>query len=761
MRISRIIAIFLTAVLLCACTPADSVQSDTDTAEADILTGIFTASVIPHPQEYEIHPQIPPVWDEETGTVTWVGVITARFPTPDGFENTSEYFLLTSDKNGTLLQTAPITVPLDGKQFIEGGCIRNGTLTAGILVQDGERHTRRILRFDPADGTSALSDPIDHLFTGSPYINKLLVSEDRICLHTDTELLLLDENSGLLARISFVFPPDALCLSPDGVFHVLLDNGRGQMLYPVDPERKSLGTGVSLSDSYVRNVLFSPDGTLYYTDASGLFAYAPDKSSEIMNFEHSGTELFHLTVHATLGSTCFFAVETGYTNPSPQFAVFTKAEDLHLSSVCTLSLAAASLNYELTDLVNEFNRSHPGIRVQITDYSAYNTADNPAGGKEKLLFDLSVGNVRPDIVYAHWDADVMRYLLRDGLYLDLYTFLDKDPDYAREDFLGAYLRTYTINGNLWGMTPYLHATTLVGTKNSLSGRTSWTAQEMLSFARSLPDAVSFTDHMSLHDLEYMILGDSGYGTFIENGTFASAAYENWLTLIEHLPAYRPDEPTSADEIEAMRYGEFLARKNGQTVVTPYNLSSAEAWHGIRALFDTDETVLIGYPTQSGGYASVSAGPSFLITSFTEMPDMAWELVKTCCLPPKGTNRTFTAGLPLLKSDLIAETGKLTGKTVISYYTGGCTTREHNPYDPFTEENLKKPGVFALFTEEDASALLNYLDNHAGIPLADRLPEEIDAVFREEISSFRNGIYTAEECVQRTQSRIALWLAEQK
>lgn len=759
MKICRTIAALLAVLFLIACTPADPPEANAVTAEDTVLTNIFTASRIPIATDYDLHPHIVPYYDEENGTVTWVGSQTERIPTPDGFESETAYFVITSDQNGAIVYASPVTTDLSGRLFLEGGVLDGRILTAGICLRDGESSSYHIMRYDTADGTAEFSPAINHLFSDYVYIDTLLTSEDKICLFTDTELLLLDHNYELLCKIQFVFPPDALCLSPDGVFHVLADNGQGQLLYPVDPERKSLGTGISLSGSTVKNALFSSDGTLYYTDESGLHAYTGDGSVEIMNFEHSGVVLFHLNIYSIIDGTRFFAAENGYTDPSFHFAVFSKSGDIDLSSVRVLELAAASATYELTEQVNDFNRTHPGIRVHITDYSAYNTAENPSAGKEKLLFDISVGNTRPDIVYAHWDADVMRYLLRDGLYLDLYAFIDKDADFSRDDFLGAYLSAYEKDGKLWGMTPYLTVSTLVGTADSLGGMTSWSAEDMISFALSLPEEVSFTDHMSLHDLEEMILGDSGYGMFIENGAFNSAAYQSWLELIENLPAHRPDEPTSDAEIEAMRYSEFLARRDGQTAVTPYTIYSPEDWFGIRALFDSADTVLIGYPSENGSRASVSAGPSFLITSFTDDPETAWELVKACCLPAKGQNRTFTQNLPLLKSDLTAEAERIIGRTVISYYSGSNTTREYNPYDPVTEEDLNKPGVFGIFTEEDAADLLGYLDSKTGIPLTEQLPEEIDAVFREEISAFRDGVYTAEECAQRTQSRAEIWLAE--
>ena len=50
---------------------------------------------------------------------------------------------------------------------------------------------------------------------------------------------------------------------------------------------------------------------------------------------------------------------------------------------------------------------------------------------------------------------------------------------------------------------------------------------------------------------------------------------------------------------------------------------------------------------------------------------------------------------------------------------------------------------------------------AGGRAIDLLPPEVNELIREEISAYLGGVGTAEECAKKIQSRVSIWLAENK
>ena len=752
MLIRLIFVLLFSTLFTVSCSPVEP-KEPIEIQSTQTLTHRFTASSVTMPSEYIIHPHIEPYINLEENQIMWVGTQTTRHPTPEGFENITSYYLITSGTDGNTVSVDAIFSDSSDSPILEGGIIDNGILTAGVCLYEGEKSSHYILQYDVNTKSKKYSPSIDALFTDYIYIDTLIASKDLICLYTYSEILVLDNNYNLLCSIKCPLPPDDLCVSPEGIFHILADFGKGQKLYPIDLDRKSLSTGISVHDQHIGQAFFSEDGILYYTIPDGLYTYSDGNSSQIMSFPNSGVDFFDINILKLISNEKLFVIERQYGGSSLYFSAFEKAPDIDPSQIRTIELAAVSVTYELTDSVNHFNRTNPDIRVNITDYSEYVTASNPLAGRDQLYFDITVNNYRPDIIYAHSSASVVEHILREEQYYDLYNFIDNDNSYTRTDFLGAYLCAYELNGHLWGITPYFSVDTLVGNASVLGNYTSWASEEMISFALSLQENITLTDEMTVHNLEEVILGDQGYGIFVNDEDFEEEAFANWLSLIKNLPLYSEEPQLSASDIEAKKYKEFLKRENGEVAVTPYSISSVSDWMGVYALFDTEDVVLIGYPYGDTSRATVNTGPSYIITSFTAYPEESWNVVKNCCMNFSAIN------LPILKADFKTEIDAHIDKTIISYFSGGSISSETNPFLPITADKLKKPGRVDLFTEKNATDFLNYIDNQSGTPLCEQLPENITAIFNEEIDAYLHGVRTAEECIRIVKSRVELWLNE--
>ncbi|MCR5682925.1 MAG: hypothetical protein K6G29_10805, partial [Clostridiales bacterium] len=63
-------------------------------------------------------------------------------------------------------------------------------------------------------------------------------------------------------------------------------------------------------------------------------------------------------------------------------------------------------------------------------------------------------------------------------------------------------------------------------------------------------------------------------------------------------------------------------------------------------------------------------------------------------------------------------------------------------------------------EEQIARVRAFLDAPVA-PAYEELPFEVASIIREEISSFLGGVGTAEDCAKKIQSRMSIWLAENR
>lgn len=163
-----------------------------------------------------------------------------------------------------------------------------------------------------------------------------------------------------------------------------------------------------------------------------------------------------------------------------------KADDIDLTNVVTVAIAYSRDDTILKRRISEFNQKHPDIRAVPMDYSGYNTADDLNAGADRLLLEMTSGTNMPDIVFGETGSvGLIKSVIECGMYMDLYEFMEDDPDIRREDIVGAVITTCEIDGKLSAVIPHFRIDTVIAPKSALGEKTSWTMEEMLDFEQSL------------------------------------------------------------------------------------------------------------------------------------------------------------------------------------------------------------------------------------------------------------------------------------
>ena len=82
---------------------------------------------------------------------------------------------------------------------------------------------------------------------------------------------------------------------------------------------------------------------------------------------------------------------------SAETVVLTPTDPASLPEMTVLTYAALSLDSGTRSKIVEFNKAHPDCRIEVQDYSEYNTGTDPSAGRTRLQTELLAGNI-PDLL---------------------------------------------------------------------------------------------------------------------------------------------------------------------------------------------------------------------------------------------------------------------------------------------------------------------------------------------------------------------------
>ncbi len=763
-------------LLLPGCTKTTDDPSKTSEAveKTQILTNVFKGTRIPLPEEASVTSDVTPYYNKETGETTvlctaWVD----RGNDSYGYNCT----LLTFTADGTV--TGETTFELEENTYINRGILTPDSLyfIKSTYDEASAKETHHIAVLSFADGTLTLSDDVTGLFAATQddwfYINHLAIDGDGfLYLGADQEIVVLDQS--FLKQFSVTVPNwlNGMSLSPDGTVYA----GDGQSFAPIDKSSKALGQPLTLPDTFrAYNVLFGEGYDLFCSLDDGLYGYNfPEAGTPaedpvlVCSYANSDLIANNLDIGKILSPDQLLLYERDPQTYESSPVVYSRSADVDLSRIQVLEIAYTSADYELSADIVEFNKANTGVRIIPRDYSVYNTEENYEAGETKLTGDILNGLYKPDIVTGYGASDVITQIYENNLYADLYPLMNASGAIARDDLIGCVTRTYeSPDGKLWAIGDSFSVQTLMGTKAMLGDRTGWTLAEMIDFAKSLPEGTTLLQGLSQASAPRTLLGQNGYGMFIDPAAnTCNFETEDFLAYLDYLTTLPKDYDTamidnaaatgiSADDYE----NRYLLYHNGQVALKEAYYYGVNDWVGMEANFNTPDVVHIGYPTADGlSDGSVVSLYPYVITSFCEAPETAWSFLESLLLPDENA-RYYGHEFPVLKEEFMKVCEEEYDSMFEVYFDGSMSWGSYNPEYDDINAPLDRPGIRKFFSEEDAAAMLNWLDKDVGAPVTSSVNPEISAIIDEEISSYLAGTKTAADCAKIIQSRVTIWLAE--
>ena len=416
----------------------------------------------------------------------------------------------------------------------------------------------------------------------------------------------------------------------DGSVAVMLFGDKGPELRPIDFEKKELGESFPIPDSAW--TLFPGDENYDFYYTSGMFLYGfklgeaePVPVLNWMSCDINGDSVASQALKISSDGS-IMGITTDYSGGSIDTQLFTltrvPADSLPKKQILTVAQLEYNPDYQLTNRMVRFNRSHDNVRLEYLDYSQYNTESDFTAGITKFNTEVMAGNL-PDIIPTNQIA--YRQIASKGLLEDLYPYLDKDPELKREDFFPNLLSALEVNGGLYQVVSGFSVETLCGAASIVGDTPGWTYDDFNAALEKMPEGCTPLEPYVTRDQVMSSLLYADMDSFVDWTTgkvnFESDNFKQLLQFVKQFPAeYNWDEHDNSESTQDLL-------RQGRQMLTQTYLYGLDSilWNG--ANFGGKATY-IGWPTSSGVGSIMRFENGFAMSKNCADKDAAWEFLRS-------------------------------------------------------------------------------------------------------------------------------------
>lgn len=426
----------------------------------------------------------------------------------------------------------------------------------------------------------------------------------------------------------------------DGSVAVMVYGDRGPELRPIDFEKKELGESFPIPDSAW--TLFPGDENYDFYYTSGMFLYGfklgeeePVPVLNWMSCDINGDSVASQALKISSDGS-ITGITTDYSGGSIDTQLFTltrvPADSLPKKQILTVAQLEYSPDYQLTNRMVRFNRTHDNVRLEYLDYSQYNTENDFSAGITKFNTEVMAGNL-PDIIPTNQIA--YRQIASKGLLEDLYPYLDKDPELKREDFFPNLLSALEVNGGLYQVVSGFSVETLCGAASIVGDTPGWTYDDFNAALEKMPEGCTPLEPYVTRDQVMSSLLYADMDSFVDWTTgkvnFESDNFKQLLQFVKQFPAeYNWDEHDNSESTQDLL-------RQGRQMLTQTYLYGLDSilWNG--ANFGGQATY-IGWPTSSGVGSIMRFENGFAMSRNCADKDAAWEFFRSMLTESGQTNQ---------------------------------------------------------------------------------------------------------------------------
>ena len=545
------------------------------------------------------------------------------------------------------------------------------------------------------------------------YIGNILAGADG-CLYVSgagangSKLAVLDKDKNVLFTLDDDSWGEFITLS-DGNMAMRRRNSEGSLKMSVlDKEAKGWGTTEYEMPYAAASQVYDGAGKylFYYNSGESLYGYNAEsqEGEKLLSWSTADINMDRLVFFTFLedGRVVAMTQDWGEEGQTIELAVLEETERSTVPEKTILTFATMGLSSDMRSSIIKFNKSSDKYRIEIRDYSEYNTEEDYQAGLTKLNTEILAGNV-PDILETR--SLPMRQFAAKGLLEDLWPLIDSDPDISRDGLMERVFQVAEKDGKLYEAIENFSITTVIGSPKVVGDEMGWTLAELQAALATMPEGCTIfgESDTKTNMLQYVLAmnvdayvdWDTGECDFESDAFKAVLAFCNSFPLEYDWEANRENREDDSVRIaegrqmlmvmtvdgfrdiqiyEAMFTGddglqtfnlEYNYGSNGGSYSVVVSGSGSAADVGVGAGRDMNQTTRLrpgkhvtfkGFPMEDGSCgSSFTTGNSLAMSSTCKDKEGAWSFVREMLLP-KADRKYYSSwswGFPSNKEDFDA------------------------------------------------------------------------------------------------------------
>lgn len=588
----------------------------------------------------------------------------------------------------------------------------------------------------------------------------------------ETKIVVLDKELNVLFEIKekdlwgeLILLGDGLVAVSSYVYDQLTGEG-GQVLRTIDMKAQTWGEEYPMPVNGGSVYAGSGQYLFYYDNGDSLYGYDPKKEEGVKLLTWSAADINRsdLSFFTFLEDGRVAAMTTGWgeNGMEAEIVLLTEQDASVLADRTILTYATMYLSYDMRERIIDFNKSQTDYRIEIRDYSEFNTADDYNAGRTKLNTEIIAGQV-PDILDTN-GLNIRQYGAK-GLLEDLWPYIEGDEELGgRDSVMEKVLQAAEQDGGLYQIFNSFNIRTLTGASNVVGEEMSWTLEELYAALEKMPEGcalfsdgdtkASMLNNVMAMQMDNFVDWDTGECRFDS---------EDFIALLEFCDSF----PLKYDWSSRDPYeydDEYTRISEGRQMLTMEYLYDFQSIQIQEYLFGGDVTY-VGYPREDGG-----VGSSFVIEGGMAMSttckdkEAAWNFMRKVLLPqsdPADEYFYFNGwGFPVNRQDF--------ERMAEQYMTPNYMMDEFG--EPMLDENgepieMSQGGIgwgngqmvdlYATTQEEYEQIMALY----EAIDTIYSYDEKIYSIVLDVAQRYFNGDLTTQEAADQIQSRVKLYVNE--
>lgn len=530
-----------------------------------------------------------------------------------------------------------------------------------------------------------------------------------------------------------------------------------QMIKPIDLSAKTYSDGVAAPTEAWNLYSGAGDYDLYYNGSSSFYGFnmKTGESTKLFTWINSDVDDSNINSILPLADGRIVCCSTTYDDTTSESTTelisMVKTPASEVQQKTTLTLACMYLDWNLRSQIIKFNKSNDEYRIEVKDYSEYNTEDDYDAGLTKLSAEIIAGNV-PDLLDT--SGLPLEHYAAKGLLEDLWPYIDADTELGgRDALITPVFDAMSTDGKLYQITPDFSVFTAAGAPALVGDTPGWTLDDLYAALGQLQDGAEVFSQGTVKSDVLSYSCAMGLDDFVNWQTgecsFDSDEFLDMLKFTDLFPAEFDWDNFNYDEDYESDYSRISSGRQLLTIIFASDFRSLQMYE---EMFGGSLT-FVGFPTRDGSNGSAfQINDGLAMSSTCTNKDAAWQFMRTLLTQDYQENNTWQ--LPTNKAAFDA----MLKEAMTPQYTTDPETGEQVEqsqggwgWDDLTVE------IYAM-TQAEADQILALINGTTKVYGSD---DEIMDIINDSTTDFFSGQRSAEDTAAAIQSRVSLYVNEQK